>query len=587
MQVAEGERRLQAGKKLLQDARVVHLDPTFDKTFKWLTSNDNPSIAATIMQSLMFLTDKTLAARDIKWIYSLSSRFDAGSEQLTKLPRSEFPQLMMDVPVELHFSSVVNEVWQKIERILSNNNEKANVKKELEAFKKSSLPSIIHNVCSEVCKLDIQSLEKIRSQILDITQQLKEKDWIKSRKDCIQVLEQISKDVSHLPAMSKNISNLETTLLASISALPSIIQLDESLGNKNDKLQGIRQWWRDQRNDVILQVWEKQQEIIDPMEKCLDEWRQRMAVVRGRISSLSVSIEDSQTVNEFIEQLMAGEQTICDVRESISFKLRDVLFAQDDTEGQFGVIVADIEMQRKKDHMEKRMLQYGALMLLLLGDAKDLPPLALISLCNWTSPGEGDNKKVVDERLNSILDPSSSNPMPFFLKTVYLQNPPGRLAGPNGNSAKNFRRETKGIFKKALRERYPELTENVGSFKELVIRQEGDTEEVSMKKWRLRTAYELLCFLRLAPLTPRLRPGGSDRDPNVDKVDESKRLDGEALSRRVFNPEIRKAYELMEMRSISPKYAQEQYLGAWSQQAEIDAKQAEIDRLNQQLDGLR
>jgi hypothetical protein len=49
------------------------------------------------------------------------------------------------------------------------------------------------------------------------------------------------------------------------------------------------------------------------------------------------------------------------------------------------------------------------------------------------------------------------------------------------------------------------------------------------------------------------------------------------LSTRIFNPENRKAYKLMETKSIS-------YLGAWSRQEEIDELNKEIERLKREVE---
>ncbi|MDR0595789.1 MAG: hypothetical protein LBF94_03825, partial [Puniceicoccales bacterium] len=51
---------VQRGQNVLRDAGVAYLDPTFDRTFKWLMGSDNPNIARTIFDSMVFLTYKGL-----------------------------------------------------------------------------------------------------------------------------------------------------------------------------------------------------------------------------------------------------------------------------------------------------------------------------------------------------------------------------------------------------------------------------------------------------------------------------------------------------------------------------------------------
>jgi hypothetical protein len=93
--------REQDGQRILQDASVAYLDPTFDRTFKWLMGPDNSDIARTVFDSMVFLTYRGLVTRGVQSIHSLSTETDKRSEQLSKLPGSGTELLMMDVPVEL------------------------------------------------------------------------------------------------------------------------------------------------------------------------------------------------------------------------------------------------------------------------------------------------------------------------------------------------------------------------------------------------------------------------------------------------------------------------------------------------------
>ncbi|MDR0715521.1 MAG: hypothetical protein LBF25_01935 [Puniceicoccales bacterium] len=121
------------------------------------------------------------------------------------------------------------------------------------------------------------------------------------------------------------------------------------------------------------------------------------------------------------------------------------------------------------------------------------------------------------------------------------------------NERKAERKRVSDLFKKSLRRRYPELTEGIGSFKELWILEDNLTG----KRRKLRTAYEVLKFLRLAPLTPKLGDGGLDDK----KVREKEKFQSKI---RVFNQEIRSAYNIMSVGNVrNIPSVQEQYRGVW------------------------
>jgi hypothetical protein len=78
-------------------------------------------------------------------------------------------------------------------------------------------------------------------------------------------------------------------------------------------------------------------------------------------------------------------------------------------------------------------------------------------------------------------------------------------------------------------------------------------------------------------LTPQLADVGFDKDQNPDKAEQ---LDEWVLRTRIFNPEIRKAYNLMKTNNVETPGAQEQYLGVWSEQTKIEEmQQSKIDDL--------
>jgi hypothetical protein len=623
------------GKELLQRTGVVHLDPTFDKTFKWLTSNDNPNIAKTIWESFLFLTSKGLATREVCSIKSLSDELDKGSEQLTKLPKSEFSQLMTDVPAELTLLresfDIDRKIWEEIDSVLHSSNGKADAIKNLkncmsfventinraldawatEQLKQSDiLQQQVASLIQKIRNLDSGD-EEVDSKLLDLEDSIKQVKI--NRNAIIGIYRAQFEDLEGLKASlqevvrglldklfkEKTLKDMRTKWLKEKSIISDLMlekfrKFEETVYNNNyqrDQNQIFQQISsvqniQDKLEDLDINMGSEFENLKKAYDVGLvrsilfqhdsnaealknDQLNQLKAAISAKIddavSETLPSVEDGSTRNFLVHEAQKLKTYI-----NSSMNVSDIALES------FTKVIADIEMQRKNDDIEKRSIQYGAVAMLIHRCAEGMLPLILVSICGWSK--EGSNGTIIDDIVHGVLD-SSKNPMLLFQETIYLQNPPGKLVDPNDNSAKDFRKKIKGIFKNALWKRYPELTRNVWSFKELAIRQAGDSEEVFMEKRRLRTAYELLCFLRLAPLTPGPRPGGSDRDPNVDKVDGSKGLNVEALSRRVFNPEIRKAYELMEMGSIPSEHAQEQYLGAWSQQEEIDRLNREIGEL--------
>jgi hypothetical protein len=219
----------------------------------------------------------------------------------------------------------------------------------------------------------------------------------------------------------------------------------------------------------------------------------------------------------------------------------------------------DIEMQRKKDCIEKRLFQYEG-QLSSLKDEKNLLPLVSIAVCSWGNP-----KEVIRNVLGGVLDKESNGALPIFQETIYLQTASSPI-GKNDSQRKSERKRIKDIFKTSLRQRYPELIKDGESFKSLSVPQEGDDVKTQIEKRNLRTAHEVLCFLRLAPLTPQLADVGFDKDQNPDKAEQ---LGENILRTRIFNPEIREAYNLMKTNNVNTPGAQEQYLGIWSEQERI------------------
>jgi hypothetical protein len=241
-------------------------------------------------------------------------------------------------------------------------------------------------------------------------------------------------------------------------------------------------------------------------------------------------------------------------------------------------LTVDIEMQRKKQEIiEARVLQYGAIML-LSQHAPNLLPLVLISICEW----ENESGEIVNDAFHARIGKNSRKPMSISLMTINI------LGGMwpvdlSGDERKNERKRVKDIYKASLRRRYPELIKEDESFKSL-WQQEGDSPEITAKK-NLRTAYEVLCFLRLAPLTPQLGDEGYDKALNPDNT---KPLDDYQRQTRIFNPIIREAYNLMDINNVKVPGAQEQYLDIWSAKNKImKIQQNAVDTLIGTLELIR
>ena len=97
---------IQRGQNVLRDAGVAYLDPTFDRTFKWLMGSDNPNVARTIFDSMVFLTYKGLVTRSVDTIEPGSQQLDAMTEQLKRLPNDlcQFQALSPDITAILQLS---------------------------------------------------------------------------------------------------------------------------------------------------------------------------------------------------------------------------------------------------------------------------------------------------------------------------------------------------------------------------------------------------------------------------------------------------------------------------------------------------
>jgi hypothetical protein len=302
----------------------------------------------------------------------------------------------------------------------------------------------------------------------------------------------------------------------------------------------------------------------------LQSYKDRMiASVQSCINEILVGENDQIIKDELIQIFQQWQKHITSSSMSIA-DFQGIL-------GRFNRITMDIEMQRKKDNIEARILQYGA-QLLLSQDAKNLLPLVLISICGWNNP------EVIHDVVGSVLDGETNGAVPIFQETIYLQMASSPI-GKDDSQRKASRKTIKDIFKTSLGRRYPELIKGGESFKKLWIQQGDDDAKTWIEKQNLRTAYEVLCFLRLAPLTPQLGGEGGDKDPNPANT---KPLNDYQLRTRIFNPTIRKAYNLMNTKNVNTPGAQEQYLGVWSEQARIDElQQNAVDTLIDSLELIR
>jgi hypothetical protein len=237
-----------------------------------------------------------------------------------------------------------------------------------------------------------------------------------------------------------------------------------------------------------------------------------------------------------------------------------------------GRLMIDVEMQRSKQGIiEARTLQYGAVML-LSRRAPDLIPLVLISICQWGN-ADGDT---INDVFHAGIGQNSNSPISISQMTINILRVKGAV-GMDADQRKSERKRVKDAFKASLRRRYPELIGGSESFKILWDQQTDDDQKTWLAKQNLRTAYEVLCFLRLAPLTPQLGNRGDDKVPNLDKMEQ---LSDDVLRTRIFNPTIREAYNLMKTNKVNTPGAQEQYLGVWSESERIkEMEQSKIDDL--------
>ncbi|MDR2628488.1 MAG: hypothetical protein LBC30_00610 [Puniceicoccales bacterium] len=633
----------QQGQGVLRRAGVAYLDPTFDKTFKWLTGSDNPDIARTISKSLMFLADKSLATRGIRSIRSLSAETDKRSEQLSKLPGSSSALLMMDVPVELDLFDNLYEfnqrIIEEIGSILNRKNlSKAAIIKDLGDFK-SSLGKRIYDVLPQTRKeaLPKDQTSRFLESFSDQLNQLKNGDaGHDSQIDNIQArLNNLVEIIDPINAMHMIIGRDNQWLHDQLSKVlvPFVDTILWHVNNPKIALKDIQAWWEGEKPNLYAQtnanvlrfinavranvgrnlplvsqccqMWaaledalfniEISEEVANSIKELkkyydnalvidealraiaitdiprvldknailgqLQPYKDRMiAGVQGYIDEISEKEIDQITKDKLIQIFQQWQKHITSSSMSIA-DFQEIL-------RRFNGIIVDIEMQKKKDNIEARILQYGA-NLLLIKEAKDLLPLVLISICGWSNP------EVIHDVLGSILDGETNGAVPIFQKTIYLQTASSPI-GKDDGQRKNERKRVKDIFKTSLRQRYPELIKDGESFKNLWIQREGDDVQIWIEKQNLRTAYEVLCFLRLAPLTPQLGGERGDKDPNPDNT---KPLNDYQLRTRIFNPIIRKAYDLMNTNDVRTPGAQEQYLGVWSEQTRIDELQ---QRLNEQ-----
>jgi hypothetical protein len=288
------------------------------------------------------------------------------------------------------------------------------------------------------------------------------------------------------------------------------------------------------------------------------------------------------TINECMGMLESDGDLGADAKNKLKEKLQELKLQIDSfksTDGDMqttanivnhiGSLMIDIEMQRSKQNIiEARALQYGAIML-LSRHASELLPMILISICQW----ENTSCDTINDIFHIGVGQNSEKPVSISQMMINILEIKGVMSMSVSNW-KSERKRIKGIFKTSLRQRYPGLIGNSESFKEL-WGLEDDSSDLASKRCQLRTAYEVLCFLRLAPLTPQLMGVGSDKDPNQDKVNddlsEEQRI---RLRTRIFNPIIRKAYNFMETNNDIPG-SREQYLGVWSEQERIKKERDE------------
>jgi hypothetical protein len=94
--------QFRSGDELLSGVRE---HPAYDRTLKWLMSDDNSNIVKTIFDAVIFLAYTNLENKSREWCESKCGQIDAMTEQLKRLPSEScnFQQLMVDVPVMLCF----------------------------------------------------------------------------------------------------------------------------------------------------------------------------------------------------------------------------------------------------------------------------------------------------------------------------------------------------------------------------------------------------------------------------------------------------------------------------------------------------
>jgi hypothetical protein len=632
---------IQQGQNVLQKADVAYLDPTFDKTFKWLTGSDNPDIARTICKSLMFLTNKSLAARGVRSMHSLSTETDKRSEQLSKLPGSSLALLMMDVPVELDlFANLYGFSQTIVEKISSALNKSSNqvIMQGLEGIKSSlekDIYDVLHQTTGNVLPSQLilnfigdlrgfenqlgrskngdgdhdRQIDTIQALLDELEQAINPNNmlglietynktlWEQLTSNFSQKINQLTDTRINLKKRQKSwesdfrpdlctqtdraifgfidsvrqqigdnffgVSNCRRTWVMLEDALSGIEITDEMAGSIKrlkadyDKVLAIDEELRAIAMTSIPSVLNKD----DILQKLRPIKQQAVDNIQGFIEQIQADEEHDQATKEKLTQILQQWQR--HINSSVSIDdLQEIL-------KRFNKITVDIEMQRKKDIIEARILQYGA-HLLLSKEAENLLPLVLISICGWNNP------EVIHDVFGGVLDSGTKEAVPIFQETIYLQTAPNPI-GKNADQRKIERKRIKNVFKASLRQRHPELIKESESFKSLWIPQPGDDVKTQIEKQNLRTAYEVLCFLRLAPLTPQLISEGNDKDPNPDKVDNG------LLQTRIFNPIIRKAYNLMKTNNVNTPGAQEQYLGIWSQRDEIEKQQQTIIKQQQRI----
>jgi hypothetical protein len=352
-----------------------------------------------------------------------------------------------------------------------------------------------------------------------------------------------------LDTMTEQLKKLPNDLCAFQALSPDVTATLKLLGSSGSRID-------DSSGDIVDSTDDdKGNDIVAIVDECIAMLKSEDEIDKGALIRKLKELKSK--INDFKSKSEKGDtQAAADIVNFI------------------GRIMIDVEMQRSKQEIiEARALQYGAVML-LSRHASELLPLVLLSICQW----ENESGDTINDVFHAGIGKNSKNPISISQTTINILQVRGAIC-MDGDQRKGERKRVKNAFKASLRKRYPELIGGDESFKSLWVPREGDDVKTRNEKQNLRTAYEVLCFLRLAPLTPQLVDIGADKDQNLLKEKEG-RLDEWVLRTRIFNPKIREAYNLMNTNNVDTPGAQEQYLGVWSEKDNIQkAVDALVDSL--------